>query len=207
MDGYGDICTGRHCVSVPHAHLVLVTKHRQQVFTAAHLQRLEQIMRDVCADSGTGLTAFNGQSSHVHPLASFPPTATSSPGQQAPRAPRHAGCGQEFPRLGPALLAAWTGYGPGRTSPDRPAPRSASCTSTSNSRTSPPDLSSGPPPPRPEGRRTSGHPGGSPPALCALLGAFYLGPFARVASWPKESITRPVRFPLGACASVRLPRR
>jgi putative transposase len=85
MDGYGDICTGRHCVSVPHAHLVLVTKHRQQVFTAAHLQRLEQIMRDVCADSGTGLTAFNGQSSHVHPLASFPPTATSSPWPAGPK--------------------------------------------------------------------------------------------------------------------------
>jgi putative transposase len=30
--------------------LVFVTKYRHQVFTARHLERLEEIMRDVCAD-------------------------------------------------------------------------------------------------------------------------------------------------------------
>jgi putative transposase len=32
-------------------------------------------MRDACADSGTGLTVFNGETSHVHLLASTRPKA------------------------------------------------------------------------------------------------------------------------------------
>ncbi|OPG11356.1 hypothetical protein B1L11_21025 [Microbispora sp. GKU 823] len=45
-----DIRTGRHCVFVLHAHLVFLTKFRHPVFTGAHLERMEQIMRDVCTD-------------------------------------------------------------------------------------------------------------------------------------------------------------
>lgn len=42
--------TGRHCVFLLHAHLVFVTKYRHDVFSAEHLTRMEQIMRDVAAD-------------------------------------------------------------------------------------------------------------------------------------------------------------
>ncbi len=73
MTGYDAIRTGRHCVFVLHAHLVFVTKYRHPVFAAAHLRRMEEIMRDVCADFETGLAAFNGAANHVHLLVSFPP--------------------------------------------------------------------------------------------------------------------------------------
>ncbi|MEU3163138.1 IS200/IS605 family transposase [Streptosporangium sp. NPDC006930] len=73
MAEHGDIRTGRHCVFVLHAHLVFVTKFRHRVFTGAHLERLEQIMRDVCADFETELAEFNGEASHVHLLVNFPP--------------------------------------------------------------------------------------------------------------------------------------
>lgn len=73
MAEYGDIRTGRHCVFALHAHLVFVTKFRHPVFSGAHLGRMEQIMREVCADFECELAEFNGESSHVHLLVSFPP--------------------------------------------------------------------------------------------------------------------------------------
>ncbi|WP_433376446.1 transposase [Streptosporangium sp. CA-115845] len=50
MTEYGDIRTGRYCIFVLHDHLVFVTKFRHRVFTGGHLERMKQIMRDVCAD-------------------------------------------------------------------------------------------------------------------------------------------------------------
>lgn len=55
------------------AHLVFVTKFRHHVFTRVHLARLDEIMRDVCADFEAELTEFNGEGEHVHLLVSFPP--------------------------------------------------------------------------------------------------------------------------------------
>jgi putative transposase len=60
------------------ARQVFVTKYRHRVFAARHLDRMEQIMRDVRADSGTELTEFNGEASHVHLLVTFPPTVAIS---------------------------------------------------------------------------------------------------------------------------------
>ena len=68
-----DIRTGRHCVFALHAHLVFVTKYRHGVLAGRHLERLEEIMREVCADFETDLAEFNGESSHVHLLVNFPP--------------------------------------------------------------------------------------------------------------------------------------
>jgi putative transposase len=42
--------TGRNRVSAPHAHSVFVTKYRHAAFAGRHLERLEDIMRDACAD-------------------------------------------------------------------------------------------------------------------------------------------------------------
>jgi putative transposase len=75
---YNDIRTGRHCVFLLHAHLVFVTKFRHQVFTGAHLARLEEIMRAVCADFETELAEFNGEHNHVHLLVHFPPKVALS---------------------------------------------------------------------------------------------------------------------------------
>lgn len=56
-----------------HVHLVFVTKYRHAVFTTAHLERMEQIMQEVCADFESELVEFNGESNHVHLLVNFPP--------------------------------------------------------------------------------------------------------------------------------------
>lgn len=61
-----------------HAHLVFVTKFRHAVFTTAHLNRLEAIFRDVCADFECELAEFNGEASHVHLLVNFPPKVAVS---------------------------------------------------------------------------------------------------------------------------------
>jgi putative transposase len=58
--------------------LVFVTKIRHPVFTGAHLERREQIMRQICADFECGLAEFNGQSNHVHLLVNFPPKVSIS---------------------------------------------------------------------------------------------------------------------------------
>lgn len=78
MADYDDVRTGRHCTFVLHAHLVFVTKFRHPVFTDAHLTRMEEIMRAVCADFETELVEFNGEANHVHLLVNFPPKTALS---------------------------------------------------------------------------------------------------------------------------------
>lgn len=70
--------TGRYCAFVLHAHLVFVTKYRHTVFTDAHLQRMEEIMRAVCEDFEHELVEFNGENDHVHLLVNFPPKVALS---------------------------------------------------------------------------------------------------------------------------------
>jgi putative transposase len=56
-----------------HVHLVFVTKLRHKVFADRHLARMEEIMRDVCADFEAEPVEFNGENNHVHLLVDFPP--------------------------------------------------------------------------------------------------------------------------------------
>ncbi|WP_433420971.1 transposase [Microtetraspora malaysiensis] len=66
MAEYGDIRKGRHCVFALHAHLVFMAKFRHPVFTRAHAERMEKIMRDVCADFETELAELKRRG---HPCA------------------------------------------------------------------------------------------------------------------------------------------
>jgi putative transposase len=61
-----------------HVHVVSVTKYRHPVFTARHLERMEQIMQDMRADFGCEPAEFNGNPRHVHLLVNFLPTAAIS---------------------------------------------------------------------------------------------------------------------------------
>jgi len=79
--------------------LVFVTKYRHPVFTAAHLQRMEQIMRAVCADFDTELAEFNGQANHVHLLVSFPPKVALSKLVNSLKGVSSRRLRQEFPEL------------------------------------------------------------------------------------------------------------
>jgi putative transposase len=99
MADNSDIRTGRHCVFILHAHLVFVTKYRHPVFAAAHLERIEEIMRDVCADFGCELAEFNGQAEYVHLLVNFPPTAAISRLVNSLKGVSSRRLRQEFPDL------------------------------------------------------------------------------------------------------------
>ncbi|KWW97429.1 hypothetical protein TH66_17355 [Carbonactinospora thermoautotrophica] len=61
-----------------HAHLVFVTKYRHPVFNDAHLTRLEEIFRSVCADFECEPAEFHGEANHVHLLVNFPPKVALS---------------------------------------------------------------------------------------------------------------------------------
>jgi putative transposase len=111
-----------------HVQLVFVTKYWHPVFTARHLERMEQIMRNVCAIFRAELAEFSGEAEHVHLLVKCPPTVAISRLVNSPKACPPAGCGKSSP-----ACAATTGRpnarGSGRTSPGpsaephlRPAP-------------------------------------------------------------------------------------
>jgi putative transposase len=99
MAEYEDIRTGRHCVFALHAHLVFVTKFRHEVFTDTHLNRMEEIMRGVCADFETKLAEFNGESNHVHLLVHFPPKIALSKLVNSLKGVSSRRMRQEFPEL------------------------------------------------------------------------------------------------------------
>jgi hypothetical protein len=42
-------------------YLIILAKYQHTLFAAVHLERMEQIMRDVCADFGRELAEFNGE--------------------------------------------------------------------------------------------------------------------------------------------------
>jgi REP-associated tyrosine transposase len=92
--------------------LVFVTKYRHPVFTGRHLERLEEIMRDVCADFGTELREFNGDSSHVHLLVNFPPKVALSRLVNSLKGVSSRRMRREFPDLRPHYWRAnrlWSG--------------------------------------------------------------------------------------------------
>ncbi|MEV5414516.1 IS200/IS605 family transposase [Thermopolyspora sp. NPDC052614] len=99
MAEHGDIRAGRHCVFALHAHLVFVTKFRHRVFAGVHLERMEQIMRDVCADFECELAEFNGEGSHVHLLVRFPPKVALSRLVNSLKGVSSRRLRQEFPEL------------------------------------------------------------------------------------------------------------
>lgn len=74
MTSDNDVRRGRSCVFALHVHLIFVTKYRREVFTSEHLEAMEPILQDVCADFEAVLTEFNGEDDHVHLLVEYPPT-------------------------------------------------------------------------------------------------------------------------------------
>ena len=57
-----------HCVYKLTYHLVLVTKYRKKCFTGTMLDRLKEIVNDLCQKWEIELLEFNGESDHVHLL-------------------------------------------------------------------------------------------------------------------------------------------
>ncbi|MFE2742857.1 IS200/IS605 family transposase [Streptomyces scopuliridis] len=99
MDEYQNIRTDRHCAFVLHTHLVFVTKYRHKIFTDAHLKRIEEIMRAVCADFECELIEFNGENNHVHLLVNFPPKVALSKLVNSLKGVSSRRLRQEYPEL------------------------------------------------------------------------------------------------------------
>jgi putative transposase len=94
-----DIRTGGHCVFIRHARWVFITKYRHRVFGPAHLKRMEQIMRDVCAEFGAELSQINGDAGHVHLRVNFPPAMAISRLVNSRKGVSSRRLRQEFPDL------------------------------------------------------------------------------------------------------------
>lgn len=62
-----------HAVYCIHLHIVLVTKYRRKVITSEILQRLEQIITELCLEQKNILVEFNGESDQVHLLVNLSP--------------------------------------------------------------------------------------------------------------------------------------
>lgn len=70
-----------------------------RVFTGRHLERMEEVMRAVCAGFGCKLAEFNGEPEHVHLLVNFPPTAAISRLVNSLKGVSSRRLRQEFPDL------------------------------------------------------------------------------------------------------------
>jgi putative transposase len=64
---------GSHSVFSIHLHFVFVTKYRRKAITAPILERLHEILANVCIKTKCRLIEFSGESDHVHLLVDFHP--------------------------------------------------------------------------------------------------------------------------------------
>ena len=76
-----------------------MTKFRHKVFTDRHLNRMEEIMRVVCADFDTDLAEYTGEANHVHLLVIFPPKVALSKLVNSLKGVSSRRMRQEFPDL------------------------------------------------------------------------------------------------------------
>jgi putative transposase len=95
-----------NCVFSLTYHMVLVTKRRQPVLTAAMLEAAERILRERCATRGGRLVEFGGEADHLHMLVSLPPTAMLADFANAAKTSTSRLLRRDHPklkRIGPAL--------------------------------------------------------------------------------------------------------
>lgn len=76
-----------------------MTKYRHKVFKDAHLARMEEIMRAVCADFECELAEFNGENNHVHLLVNLPPKVALSKLVNSLKGVSSRRLRQEYPEL------------------------------------------------------------------------------------------------------------
>ncbi|MDA8383969.1 MAG: IS200/IS605 family transposase [Betaproteobacteria bacterium] len=67
-----------HCTFARSYHFVFVTKYRRKCLTAEMLDRLKQIVTDLCESWGGRLVEMNGEADHVHLLLEMNPKAAPS---------------------------------------------------------------------------------------------------------------------------------
>ena len=73
-----DYRSGRHCVHLLHVLLVFTPKWRRRMFSAAHLETLQELFASVCTDFQATLAEYNGEPDHVYLLVTYPPQVSLS---------------------------------------------------------------------------------------------------------------------------------
>lgn len=68
-----DFVSSGRSVSDLKAHLVLTTKYRRKVFTAEMLQRLTEVVGDLCEKWDCKVIEVNGEADHIHILFQYYP--------------------------------------------------------------------------------------------------------------------------------------
>ncbi|MFY7806046.1 MAG: IS200/IS605 family transposase [Limnoraphis robusta] len=69
---------GRHSVTDLKAHLVCVTKYRDEAFGSEELKLIEEVFRHVAKQMNFQILEFNGEDEHVHALIEYPPKLSVS---------------------------------------------------------------------------------------------------------------------------------
>jgi putative transposase len=67
-----------HCVYKLNYHLVLVTKYRRKCINSELLERLNQIIQELCQKWDCKLIEFNGEPDHIHLLLDLNPKIAPS---------------------------------------------------------------------------------------------------------------------------------
>ena len=102
-----------HCVYSLHYHLVIVTRYRRQVLTAAMLDRFEFLARERVEAWGGRLIEVNGEADHVHLLFTQPPTYALSNFVNALKTGLADGCAPSSPpSLTRCIANRFSGAGP-----------------------------------------------------------------------------------------------
>lgn len=64
---------GSHSVFSIQLHYVFVTKYRRKVITAPILNRIREIIANICVKNNCILVEFSGESDHIHLLVDYHP--------------------------------------------------------------------------------------------------------------------------------------
>ncbi len=68
-----DFVSSARSVSDLKAHLVLTTKYRKQVLTGVMINRLKELINELCDNWNCKVIEFNGEDTHIHLLFQYYP--------------------------------------------------------------------------------------------------------------------------------------
>ena len=68
-----DFVSSARSVSDMKAHLLLTTKYRRKVLTGAMIDRLKDVVSDLCSKWDCKVIEFNGEDNHIHLLFQYYP--------------------------------------------------------------------------------------------------------------------------------------
>ncbi len=90
---------GKHCVFYHRYHVVWITKYRFKVLRGAVVERVREIIRQVCAEQGVQIISGVLSSDHVHMFVSIPPKLSVSDFMRKVKGRSSHKVQMEFPQL------------------------------------------------------------------------------------------------------------